>query len=159
MPRYQWKNLSRQQVGAYTEYFVKMELTMHGFQVYETEVDDRGIDFIARYKRGPYLQVQVKSVRSKGYVFMEKTKFELHDHTFLALGILREGEAPDLFLIPSNSWRVPTDLFVDRNYEGLKSKPEWGLNVSHKHLPTLEAFRFESIAQRMIVSGDAHFHI
>ena len=48
MPRYKWSILNNQQVEAYTEYFVKMELTMHGFQVYSTEVDDRGIDFVVR---------------------------------------------------------------------------------------------------------------
>jgi hypothetical protein len=36
MQRYQWSRLNKQQVGAYAEYFVKMELTMYGFQVYET---------------------------------------------------------------------------------------------------------------------------
>jgi hypothetical protein len=41
MQRYKWSHLNKQQVGAYTEYFVKMELTMFGFQVYSTEVDDR----------------------------------------------------------------------------------------------------------------------
>jgi hypothetical protein len=55
---YQWGRLSRQEAGAYTEYFVKMELTMYGFQVYTSEVDDRGIDFVARYERGPFVQVQ-----------------------------------------------------------------------------------------------------
>ena len=42
MPRYNWKPLNNQQVGSYVEYFVKMELTMYGFEVYTTEVDDRG---------------------------------------------------------------------------------------------------------------------
>ena len=37
MPRHQWNSLNTQQIGAYAEYFVKMELTMHGFQVYSTE--------------------------------------------------------------------------------------------------------------------------
>jgi len=64
--RYNWKKLNRQQVGAFSEYFVKMEMTMYGFQVYSTEVDDRGIDFIARYKKGPFLSLQVKSIREKG---------------------------------------------------------------------------------------------
>ncbi len=74
MQRYNWSRLNRQQVGAYTEYFVKMELTMYGFQVYSTEVDDRGIDFVARYEEGPFIEVQVKSLRSAGYVFMQKDK-------------------------------------------------------------------------------------
>ena len=75
MPRHQWNSLNTQQIGAYAEYFVKMELTMHGFQVYSTEVDDRGIDFVARRESGPFIEVQVKSLRSMGYVFMQKTKF------------------------------------------------------------------------------------
>ena len=62
--RYQWQRLNRQQVGAFSEYFVKMELTMHGFQVYTSEVDDRGIDFVARHEDGPFLSVQVKSIRA-----------------------------------------------------------------------------------------------
>ena len=34
LERFRWSALTNQQVGAYVEYFVKMELTMFGFQVY-----------------------------------------------------------------------------------------------------------------------------
>lgn len=73
--RYRWSQLNLQQVGTYTEYFVKMELTMYGFQVYTTEVDNHGIDFVARHGRGTFLEIQVKSLRVKrgkrsGYVFV-----------------------------------------------------------------------------------------
>jgi hypothetical protein len=53
LQRYEWNQLNKQQVGAYTEYFVKMELTMYGFQVYRTEVDDslRPQRFRCRSKR------------------------------------------------------------------------------------------------------------
>jgi hypothetical protein len=59
MNLYQWSTLNKQQVGAYCEYFVKMEMTMHGFQVYTTEVDDRGIDFVCRHGKGPFIEIQV----------------------------------------------------------------------------------------------------
>ncbi len=150
MPRYQWKPLNKQQVGAYTEYFVKMEFTMYGFQVYGTEVDDRGIDFVARYKRGPFIEVQVKSLRSHGSVFIEKTKFQLHESTYLAFGLLMEGEAPELFLVPSLIWKQPNGIFVERNYEGKKSKPEWGLNISKKHMPALQDHAFEKTVDRLL---------
>jgi hypothetical protein len=149
MQRYQWSRLNNQQVGAYTEYFVKMEFTMFGFQVYSTEVDDRGIDFVARYDSGPFLEVQVKSLRSMGYVFMPKSKFPPNDNLYLALGLLFEGDPPRLFLIPSTVWNTPDSVFVERNYEGLKSKPEWGLNISQKNMPALEPFRFESSIERL----------
>jgi hypothetical protein len=57
---------------------------MYGFQVYGTEVDDRGIDFIARHDQGPFIEIQVKSLRSMGYVFLQKDKFTLREHLYLA---------------------------------------------------------------------------
>ncbi len=143
MQRYTWSHLNKQQVGTYTEYFVKMELTMCGFQVYTTEVDDRGIDFVARYEQGPFIEVQVKSLRNTGYVFMQKDKFILRKSLYLALGLLFEGQPPELYLIPSLVWEKPDAVFVSRDYVGLKSKPEWGLNLSKKHLSMLDPYRFE----------------
>jgi hypothetical protein len=124
MKRYNWSKLNKQQVGAYAEYFVKMELTMYGFQVYETEVDDRGIDFITRFENGPFIEVQVKSLRSSGYVFMQKEKFSLRDNLYLALSLFSEGCPPNLYLIPASVWLSPNQVFVSRDYTGLQSKPE-----------------------------------
>lgn len=116
---------------------------MFGFQVYQTEVDDRGVDFVARYKRGRFIEVQVKSIRSTNYVFMHKTKFPIHVDNYLALASLLEGQPPQLFLIPSTAWASPNNMFVDRNYDGLKSKPEWGLVLSEKRLKELDQYNFE----------------
>ena len=146
--RYNWKKLNRQQVGAFSEYFVKMEFTMFGFQVYSTEVDDRGIDFVIRYENGPFISIQVKSVREKGYVFMQKEKFELSNNLYLSLAILKEGLEPFLYLIPSIAWNNPSALLVNRDYIGKKSKPEWGVNISYKNMKLLDEFVFtKSIAR------------
>jgi hypothetical protein len=151
LERHNWSALSKQQVGAYVEYFVKMELTMFGFHVYGTEVDDRGVDFIAQFRDGPFLKIQVKSIRNTGYVFMEKSKFSLHEHRYLAFGLLLDGQPPNLFLIPSLEWQTPTLLFRDRNYgEGLKSAPEWGMNVSKKNMGLLTPYAFEKTAQQIM---------
>lgn len=152
MPRYVWSALSKQQVGAFAEYFVKMELTMYGFQVYGTEVDDRGIDFVARYEQGPFIEVQVKSLRDKGYVFMQKEKFVLREHLLLALALLVDGQAPDLYLIPSVVWKEGNAIFVSHDYEKKKSRPEWGLNISKKNMALLEPYRFEQIIEQIIVN-------
>ena len=156
MPRHQWNSLNRQQIGAYAEYFVKMELTMHGFQVYSTEVDDRGIDFVARRESGPFIEVQVKSLRSMGYVFMQKTKFPLRPHTYLALCLFADGQEPKVFLIPSVAWLTPNAIFVDRKYDaqGQTSKPEWGLNVSKRNMAALSPYSFESTIKNFAVQID-----
>lgn len=151
LERYRWSALTNQQVGAFVEYFVKMELTMFAFQVYGTEVDDRGVDFIAQFGDGPFLKIQVKSVRGTGYVFMEKSKFSLHEHRLLAFGLLVDEQPPSLFLIPSLEWRTPTALLRDRNYgEGLKSAPEWGMNISRRNMALLEPYSFERTAEAII---------
>ena len=154
MERYKWSALNKQQVGKYTEYFVKMELTMFGFEVYTTEVDDRGIDFVARHRGGPFIEVQVKSLRESGYVFLEKSKCELRDSLYVALGLLLEGNPPELFLIPSRVWETPNSLFVSRDYgKELKSAPEWGLNLSKKNLPLLEPYRFETAVTKLCAAA------
>lgn len=150
MERYVWSRLNKQQVGKYSEYFVKMELTMYGFEVYTTEVDDRGIDFVARRPDGPFFEIQVKSVRDLNYIYLEKAKFGLSNTRFLALGLLFDGKPPELYLIPSLTWETPNALFASRNYgEGRKSAPEWGLNLSTRNMPLLEPYRFESTVQRL----------
>ena len=149
MKRYDWGRLNRQQVGTFAEYFVKMEFTMYGFQVYTAEVDDRGIDFVVRYENNPFIEIQVKSVRDAKYIFLCKNNFTLRDDLYLALGILRQGVSPDLFLIPSLTWETiakrKSKTFVDRNYVGLKSKPEWGINLSKKNMNELSEFQFSKI--------------
>jgi hypothetical protein len=150
MQRYIWSKLNNQQIGKFAEYFVKMELAMYGFQVYCTEVDDRGIDFVARYGKGPFVELQVKSLRSFSYVFMHKEKFLPREHLYLALGLLLDGQPPELFLIPSIAWKNRNGMFVNHDYDGLESKPEWGLNISEKNMPLLEPYRFEKIVGRMI---------
>ncbi|MBA3002743.1 MAG: DUF4365 domain-containing protein [Desulfurivibrio sp.] len=153
MKRYDWGHLNRQQVGTFAEYFVKMEFTMYGFQVYTAEVDDRGIDFVVRYENNPFIEIQVKSVRDAKYIFLCKNNFTLKDDLYLALGILKQEVAPDLFLIPSLTWEKIAEreskTFVDRDYEGLKSKPEWGINLSKKNMSELSEFQFPQMIKRL----------
>lgn len=123
---------------------------MFGFEVFTSEVDDRGIDFIVRSPRGAFMAIQVKSVRKTSYVFMQKAKFQLDPATYLALLIFTDGSEPSIFLIPATAWLSPNSIFVDREYEGLKSKPEWGVNLSTKNMPLLEPYQFEAVASRLL---------
>lgn len=123
---------------------------MYGFQVFSTEVDDRGIDFVCRYNKGSFMEIQVKSIRGLNYVFMRKDQFKFRDSLWLALVIFEQGKEPNLYLIPSSVWKTPDRLFVSRDYEGKKSKPEWGLNISRKNLPTLANYQFDNVIPKLI---------
>lgn len=147
MPNKNWSVLNSLQLGRYAEYFAKMEFASYGLEVFTSEVDDRGIDFIVKDKKGRFAEVQVKSLRGNGYVFAQKSKFDIHNRSlFMALLIFKEGFMPDTFLIPAEAWRVPNEVFVDRDYHkpGQKSKPEYGINISQRNYDVLEVFKFEN---------------
>ena len=58
-----------------------MEFTKHGFDVFTSEVDDKGIDFVGcTEKPRRHHDVQIKSVRGFNYVFLRKEHFDLRDN-------------------------------------------------------------------------------
>ena len=147
MTAFVWKSISSLHLGRYAEYFVKMECARAGLDVYASEVDDRGIDFVIRRDVERYYDVQVKSICGTNYVFMRKSTFVPRPGLLLALVMLLEGQSPRLYLIPSTAWTIPNALFVSRDYgEGLKSPPEWGLNLSGRNLALLDPYEFEVVA-------------
>lgn len=153
MPNTEWSLLNPLQLGRYAEYFAKMEFASYGLEIYSSEVDDHGVDFIVKDKNGRFCEIQVKSVRNKGYVFVQKTKFDISNkNLYLTLLLFENGKNPDIFLIPSVVWEAPNEVFVDRNYDkpGQKSAPEYGINISQKNYDVLEAFRFEKIIKDFI---------
>jgi hypothetical protein len=140
-----WADLNHLQTGRYGEYFAKMAFARAGFDVFNAEVDDKGIDFVLRVDGDVprYYDVPVKTVRSRNtYVFMRKDKFRLTSNLLLALVILDAGSEPDMYLIPVSAWRDANPPFADRDYDGLKSAPEYGLTVSPAAMVALEPYRF-----------------
>ena len=149
MDRYNWSRLNSLQIGRYAEYFVKMEFTLYGFDVYTSEVDDRGIDFVIRKGHDRYYDIQVKSVYKAKYIFFPKHKFELRANLFAAVVIFIDREFPRLFLIQATAWEQVNALIVSRDYEMKKSKPEWGLNLSRRNYDLLEAYSFEKVVGKL----------
>jgi hypothetical protein len=76
-----------------------MEFVLCGADVFTSEVDDHGIDFVMRTPAGNHYDVQVKSAyrSNTGYVYLYRT----HPRLFLALVRFVDGEAPEQYLVPS----------------------------------------------------------
>ena len=66
--------------------------------------------------------MQVESVRRLNYDVVREDKLVLRDNLLVAAALFKDGELPRLYLIPATARQQPDALFVDRNYEGLKSK-------------------------------------
>jgi len=146
-----WSTLSAQQLGRYGERLAHLEFSAHGFDVYVPDVDDRSVDFVVRSGNRKFIEIQVKSIRNRGYVFMRKRLFQPYEDLYVALLVFANGQQPDMYLIPSMTWLALTIRagFSSRDYgTGLKSKPEWGLQVTAKTRVLLEDFRFDrAVAQ------------
>lgn len=152
MPNYKWSQLSSLQLGRYAEYYAKMEFASYGLAIYSSEVDDIGIDFVVRSPSKRFYEIQVKSIRDKtGYIFAQKDKFDAYQgNLFMAVVIFKDEFQPQLYLIPATEWQKPNDLLRDKDYVGLKSKLEWGINISAKNSPLLEQYAFAAQIGRLV---------
>lgn len=145
MPNLKWSGLTHLQLGRYAEYYAKMEFASYGFEVYTSEVDDHGVDFIVKAPgTAQFFEVQVKSVRDYGYVFISKSKMPvLTSHRLVCHMHFIDDKLPDVFVIPATAWAKPNSVLVERNYDkpGQTSKPEWGISLSKKNYRLLNPYK------------------
>lgn len=147
MPNLNWSELTGLQLGRYAEYYAKMEFTSYGFEVYTSEVDDHGVDFVAKAPNGSgFYEVQVKSVRDYKYTSVQKSKMpRLVGNRLVCYMHFVDGKLPDVFIIPATAWTEPNAVLVNRGYDkpGQKSKAEWGINISRKNYRLLDKYKIE----------------
>lgn len=151
MPRMDWAALTKMSLGTFGEYFAKMELTSYGLDVYTSEVDDKGIDFVC-LKGKRLFKIQVKSVRKSecgsGTLNLQKNCFDIFDDDlYLLLLLFRQDRLPEPYLIPASAWRQKTELFryYPHDTPGQTSLPEYALNLSKKSAGLLKEFRLDRI--------------
>ena len=148
MPNLNWSKLTGLQLGRYAEYYAKMEFASYGFEVYTSEVDDHGVDFVVKNPQSDlFCEVQVKAVRDYNYVLIKKSKMpELKENRLVCYLHFLDGKLPDVFVIPSTAWKNPNAVFVDRDYDkpNQKSAPEWGINISHKNYYMLDKYKADT---------------
>ena len=142
MPNMNWSQLTSMQLGRYAEYYAKMEFASYGFEVYTSEVDDHGVDFVAKLPNSNrFLEVQVKSVRDYKYTSIYKSKMQrLSEDRLICYLHFRDGSLPDIFVFPSSVWENPTPVFVKYEKTEQPENTEYGINISRKHYDLLKPF-------------------
>lgn len=157
MPNLKWSKLNHLQLGRYAEYYAKMEFASYGFEVYSSEVDDHGVDFVVKVpNKSKFYEIQVKSVREYGYVFISKSKMPTLTTQRLVCYIhFIEDKMPDVFVIPATAWATPNAVLVARNYDkpGQTSKPEWGISISRKNYDLLSSYKAEVKLKEIILDN------
>lgn len=142
-----WKKLTPLQLGKFGEYYAKMEFASYGYDVYTSEVDDHGVDFIAKDKKtGIFYEVQVKSLYKSNYSYIDKRKLVLDNHHLMCVLQFIRNQLPKVYVIPAVAWKNPNAVLTDYEYanQNLKSKPEWGIRLAEKNLPLIEKYKAEN---------------
>ena len=157
MPNTKWSELNHVQLGRYAEYYAKMEFASYGFDVYTSEVDDHGVDFVAKAKDGAFYEIQVKAVRDLNAIFMTKDKWDINSERLnLALLLFTDGMLPEVYLIPARAWLKDDGLLYEKDYVGMKSKPEYGLRLSKKNLPLLEKYQILALLRQGVFNDEVN---
>lgn len=157
MPNTNWNRLPAQQLGTYAEYYAKMEFASYGFEVYTSEVDDHGVDFVAKapHVDGIYYEVQVKSTRPPtSYAFLKKDKApSLSDTHLLCYLRFEDNHLPKVYVIPYSVWLKPKGpdnpdcMFVDRTDY---TSPEYGMNCSERNMSQLTLYQSEVYLRKLL---------
>jgi len=149
MANLNWELLTPLQLGNYAEYYAKMEFASYGFEVYSSEVDERGVDFIVKSATGSFYEVQVKSLReskASKYAFIGKNKMCISNAKFIVCFIyFVNNEPPNIYLMQAPEWGAPNVALRDNT-------GEWGINISKASLIYLdENYRFDKIIECLLL--------
>lgn len=136
-----WSNLNSLQLGRYGEYLAKMEFTSYGYDVYTSEVDDHGVDFIAKDSKNNYFEIQVKSITKGNYTFIKKDKILLDKNHLVCYIVFEDGSYPDIYVFPATVWENNSSLIFKVR------ENEYGINYSKKNIGELEKFKIENFVK------------
>ena len=133
--------------GHFAEYFAEMQLMLHGFEVYKTLVDDRGIDFIIRKPKGVFFEIQVKSITDYDNIVIKMDKFDIaNKHLYLLAVQFVDDKDPEMYIIPSTRWTKPDNIF----YAGENIKnPQYGLRLTKSNLGSLQEYKLETYIEKI----------
>ena len=141
-----YKHLNKIQKGSFGEAYSKMAFTLEGFEVYNSEYDDRGIDFIVRNKSGRYFSVQVKSTDDSSNPFINKDKFQVTDDFLFCAVRLIEGKPPALYIARGSDWHSNIEC-LNYNPKGGASGPYYEMRFSGKYTDQLAQFEFRKYVE------------
>jgi hypothetical protein len=128
---------------------VKSLFVKHGFEVSLADVSYRYTPLIVCTDENRSYTMKVRAVRNRNYIFERKDKFQLRDDLYIAAAYFHNGEAPEIYLVPSMVWQTPNALFVGPDYIGKASSPEWGIRLSERTLSLLQPYRFETMVRTL----------
>jgi hypothetical protein len=139
----EWNKLNRLQKGSFGEQYAKMLFTKYGAEVYSSDVDDRGIDFVARFPNSEFYDVQVKTVMDMNLAYINKTKFKKSERFLVVLVRLEQGKEPEVYVFRATEWDSEDGLLKYNPYIEAESAPAYEIHLSRSRLQQMGKYLFE----------------
>ena len=143
-----YKHLNTVQKGSFAEAYAKMAFTLEGFEVYTTEYDDRGVDFVIRNNDGIYFSVQVKAAGESVNPFVYAEKFHVSQDFLLCAIRLIEGDVPEIYLAAGTDWDEEKEC-PHFNPGGGNAGAYYELRFAKRYSGSLKRHRFENYVQHL----------
>ena len=141
-------HLNTVQKGSLGEAFSKMAFTLEGFEVYDAEYDDRGVDFVVRNSSGRFLCVQVKATDKASNPFIKEDKFRhADDFVFCAVRLI-DGDSPVLYVARGSDWGSDLEC-LNYNPGGGSSGPYYEIRFAAKYATELTQLEFQRYIERI----------
>jgi len=145
-----WSRLGGTELIAFGKDLVTDRLKRLGCKVSQP-TNPRDGKLVIHTRAGRRLEAFVSTQRVGGYVFWTKRRLKPSEHRFAVLVVLGDEPEPDLYLVPSLEWADASPPLTDRDYEGGKSEPEYGIEISASSVTLLRRYAWTD------ASAETHF--
>ncbi len=154
------KQLNTQQKGRLAETIAKTVFLANGFDVFEPECDDKGVDLLIQLPGSEKAyEVQVKGITGDNYTFLREKFIDerAKDLRYVCYIRLDCDPEPDVFLIPLKAWDDQSPILKIRKYDkpGQISEPEYGICYSKKNAELFDEFRIQTMLKELLPTSDS----
>jgi hypothetical protein len=137
-----WSTLGRREIKELGRSLVEQRFEARGCVV-TRDADARSGRLVVR-RRETIIEVYVSTQRAGGYALWTKRRLQLDGDRYVALVVLADGEPPQLFAVPTLAFLDPVPPLVSRDYIGLASEPEYGIELTASALDALDRYAWDA---------------
>ncbi|MEM6736882.1 MAG: hypothetical protein AAF620_12530 [Bacteroidota bacterium] len=123
-------------------------------EVFASESESRGVDFIIKTQSGKYHELYLQPInleKDRSVKIQKEDLGELKDNLWIALVLFMKEMEPVLHLIPSKILETPDDyIFIDNEQgERFKQLSNWEIKVFTKAIPELSKYSLSNMLSKL----------
>ncbi|MEM7682360.1 MAG: hypothetical protein AAF288_10435 [Planctomycetota bacterium] len=135
--------------GFIGESYARIALLRAGWRTYTADVDDHGVDLVARSPAGRFYEVQVKLTGPTVNPFVYAKSFRATAAYLVCFVCILPGQAVALYLAAGSDWGDPAYPCLNYNAAGGGAGPYYELSLASKYAEALRALEFDRYVAKL----------